>query len=92
MSFVFLQQVKSIVSFVRTASFHFTLSSINTYSTVKRCAFTIKKESQYAHRDYGKAHRDYGFAIVPMYYIVFIIHRDAGKCRRLDVWCRQSLR
>ena len=36
------------------------------------------------------AHRDYGYAIVPMYYIVFTIHRDTGKCRRLDVCCRQS--
>jgi hypothetical protein len=36
------------------------------------------------------AHRDYGYAIVPMYYIVFTIHRDTGKCRRLDVCCRQA--
>ena len=25
-----------------------------------------------------------------MYYIVFTIHRDTGKCRRLDVCCRQA--
>jgi hypothetical protein len=36
------------------------------------------------------AHRDYGIGIVPMYYIVFTIHRDTGKCRRLDVCCRQA--
>ena len=36
------------------------------------------------------AHRDYGIGIVPMYYIVFTIHRDTGKCRRPDVCCRQA--
>ena len=46
--------------------------------------------SSYAHRDYGYAIVPMSIAIVPMYYIVFIIHRDAGKCRRLDVCCRQA--